>query len=98
MNDIAERLRQGVDPENIRETESAMDEAAAEIARLQELLKGLGGQRYWQGRWRDEEAENARLRAVAQALMDAITRARCEPTPELSAAYEDARRALEGGK
>ena len=35
-----------------------------EIERLQELLRGVGANRYWEGRWRDEAAENERLRAA----------------------------------
>lgn len=35
----------------------------AEIARLNELLRGVGANRYWEGRWRDADAEIARLRA-----------------------------------
>ena len=34
MTDIVERLRQGVDPDNIQETEAAMDRAADEIESL----------------------------------------------------------------
>jgi hypothetical protein len=32
-----------------------------EIAKLQELLRGVGANRYWEGRWRDD---TARLRAL----------------------------------
>ena len=44
----------------------AQDEAQAEIERLKSLLDrhGVGpAERYWEGRWRDEAAENERLRA-----------------------------------
>jgi hypothetical protein len=39
-------------------------EKAGEIERLQELLRGTGANRYWEGRWRDAEAENDRLRSL----------------------------------
>jgi chromosome segregation ATPase len=42
---------------------SERNEQAAEIERLQELLRGVGANRYWEDRWRDEKAENERLRA-----------------------------------
>lgn len=35
----------------------------AEVARLQELLRGVGANRYWEGRWRELQAEFARLQA-----------------------------------
>lgn len=35
-----------------------------EIERLQELLRGAGANRYWEGRWRDQCAEIERLRAA----------------------------------
>jgi hypothetical protein len=41
-----------------------------EIERLQELLRGVGANRYWEGRWRDEAAENERLRAALRAIGD----------------------------
>lgn len=37
----------------------------AEVERLTELLRGTGANRYWEGRWRDEEAEVEQLRAAA---------------------------------
>lgn len=46
MTSIAERLRQGVDPDDIQETESSMDIGANEIERLQtenwQLKQALG--------------------------------------------------------
>lgn len=44
----------------------------AEIERLNELLRGVGANRYWEGCWRDESAENARLRASLLAAADDI--------------------------
>jgi hypothetical protein len=38
MSNIMERLRQGVDPDDIQETEAAMDKGADEIERLRALL------------------------------------------------------------
>jgi hypothetical protein len=34
-----------------------------EIEQLKELLRGIGANRYWEGRWRDEKADNERLRS-----------------------------------
>jgi hypothetical protein len=44
----------------------------AEIARLQELLRGIGANRYWEGRWRDAEAEVDRLQAKIGRLKAAL--------------------------
>ena len=33
----------------------------AEIARLNELLRGVGVNRYWEGRWRHADGELAKL-------------------------------------
>jgi hypothetical protein len=41
----------------------------AENARLQELLRSEGGNRYWEGRWRDEFADNTRLRELLSAVV-----------------------------
>lgn len=61
--DIVERLRacHGIpagDPD------CCCEAAAAEVERLRELLRGVGANRYWEGRWRDAAAENERLRAA----------------------------------
>jgi uncharacterized small protein (DUF1192 family) len=40
----------------------------AEIARLHELLVSTGANRYWEARWRDEYAENEKLRAEIARL------------------------------
>lgn len=45
-------------------------ELRAEIARLQELLRGVGANRYWEGRWRDEVAANARLLAALKEIAE----------------------------
>jgi hypothetical protein len=53
-------------------------EGVAENERLNELLRGVGANRYWEGRWRDEAAENERLlaaldhRGCAKALGDLL--------------------------
>ena len=50
----------------------ALDEAMAEIVRLRRMLdlRGTGpAERYWEGRWRDEAADNERLRGLlAEAI------------------------------
>lgn len=43
-----------------------------EIERLQELLRGVGANRYWEGRWRDEVAEVERLRTDAKRMRNDI--------------------------
>ena len=45
------------------EREADVERLQAEIERLRELLRKEGANRYWEGRWRDEHAENERLRA-----------------------------------
>ncbi len=71
MTDIVTRLR--FDAARCEATfskgvASNIEEAAAEIERLQELLRGTGANRYWEGRWRDENAEVERLRAENDVL------------------------------
>lgn len=68
--DIVERLRHrhnsGCDADILLH-------AAAEIERLQELLRGVGANRYWEGRWRDERercAKIARLEGARAAMTD----------------------------
>ena len=41
-----------------------------EIERYAELLRGVGANRYWEGRWRDAEAEVERLRAALERAND----------------------------
>ena len=82
MTDIVERLRQGVDPGDITETEFAMDTGADEIKRLRKLTE-----------WYDaldlkRIAEAEQLRAFAQYVADM---APGNPAP----LFEKARRALE---
>lgn len=55
---------------------SNIEAAAAEITRLRaenekltELLRGTGANRYWEARWRDERAENEKLRAALKDLL-----------------------------
>ena len=43
---------------------------AAEIERPQELLRGVGANRYWEGRWRDERERCARLERLIQIMLD----------------------------
>ncbi|HTF76599.1 MAG TPA: hypothetical protein VK620_20100, partial [Bradyrhizobium sp.] len=41
-------------------------EKDAEIARLNELLRSEGANRYWEGRWRDADADCEALKAELQ--------------------------------
>ena len=41
-----------------------LQNCAVENEMLHELLRGIGANRYWEGRWRDAEAEIKRLKAV----------------------------------
>jgi hypothetical protein len=41
-----------------------------EKAKLLELLRGVGANRYWEGRWRDADAELIHLRAETQRAVD----------------------------
>jgi hypothetical protein len=50
------------------------DRNDAEIARLNELLRGVGANRYWEGRWRDADAKIARLCAEKAKLVEALRR------------------------
>ncbi len=63
--DIVERLRDWP-----RMTPVACKEAADEIERLRQLLRSEGANRYWEGRWRDADAEIERLRAALQEIAD----------------------------
>jgi|SoimicMinimDraft_17_1059745.scaffolds.fasta_scaffold201264_2 hypothetical protein len=38
-------------------------------ARLTELLRSEGANRYWEGRWRDEFADNTRLRELLRGVV-----------------------------
>lgn len=70
MTDIVEQLR--AQPHILGPLYA---EAADEIERLQELLRGVGANRYWEGRWREAVAEIERLRAEVEwhrALLGAI--------------------------
>jgi|SRR5215472_15149954 len=48
----------------VRDIDQTAEIAAlkSENARLQELLRGIGANRYWEERWRDADKENAKLR------------------------------------
>jgi hypothetical protein len=61
----------------------------AELERLQELLRGVGANRYWEGRWRDEKADNERLAAALEEI------SREYPSPSRFRAGNMARAALE---
>jgi len=69
---------------------AAFNDAADEIERLTHAL-AISGE---EGDAHIKEIK--RLRTILQATLDAITRAQCQPTPELTTAYENARHALEG--
>jgi len=45
-----------------------IDDLKVENAKLQELLRGTGANRYWEGRWRDADNENTKLRAALEAI------------------------------
>jgi hypothetical protein len=73
MSDLDERLRMwpaadGQDGLSSGYVEALMREAADENKRLSELLRGTGANRYWEGRWRDEKAENEKLRTLLGKL------------------------------
>lgn len=82
MSDIIERLRDRA--AMLDEAERPLSDAAIaadEITRLQtennrllELLRSEGANRYWEGRWRDEAAANARFEAKQTQLASALAR------------------------
>lgn len=76
-----ERLRLSVTKGHEPTDEDAIG-ALAEIEQLQELLRGTGANRYWEGRWREEAADNARLRAALNEM-----RSRDERNGSLPPAY-----------
>lgn len=43
------------------------------------LCNDTGEQRYWEGRWRDEKAENERLRAALDDIRTELTRPGSRP-------------------
>jgi hypothetical protein len=70
VTDIVERLRYTATCGVPDFTNSKLlDEAADEIERLEALLRGVGANRYWEGRWRDEKTENERLLAALKAII-----------------------------
>jgi hypothetical protein len=81
-----ERLRQGVDPDDIQETEAAMDKGADEIERLREQSQAAAKA------FADERAENERLRAALQTFIEAIDAGHAPPLE----AYDAARAAMAG--
>lgn len=60
--DLVERLRYGTQQRNHGSLIELCAEAADEIERLRTQCGG--NCRYWEGRWRDEEKENERLRTM----------------------------------
>lgn len=54
--------------EVIEQQEIEITKLRAEVERLRELLRGVGANRYWEGRWRDEVAEVERLRAALEEI------------------------------
>jgi hypothetical protein len=49
-----------------------IDRLKAEIERLRAVLNSDSANRYWEGRWRDEKAENERLRALLTAMDEQV--------------------------
>ena len=70
MSDIVERLRQGVDPDDIQETEAAMDKGADEIARLRTANEYAFGPA---GELAKCRAETERLNKAVAELDDVAT-------------------------
>lgn len=67
---IASRLT-----ERIARTVAAIPDMLARIKDLEEYCERLGqggAERYWEGRWRDEKAENDRLRALVAELREVL--------------------------
>ena len=46
--------------------------AHTKVKRMHDLLLDVGANRYWEGRWRDADAENARLQEFIWRLIDSI--------------------------
>jgi hypothetical protein len=65
-----------------RELEDALAHTGALEAEIERLRTQCGGHcRYWEGRWRDEAAENERLRAlVCDAYNAGFGEGMCEAT------------------
>ena len=66
-----------------------------EIVQLNELLRSEGANRYWEGRWRDEKAENDRLRTLSQnnaTSWDALVRERDALRAEVEALRDEVER------
>lgn len=50
--------------EEIKTLRAEVDRLRTEVYRLHEHLRGVGANRYWEGRWRDADAEVERLRTM----------------------------------
>lgn len=77
------RLRERADAleEKFRDAEDGYVKAAAraevaqaEVDRLAELLRGVGANRYWEGRWRDEYAERQKVQYRVTVTDDLLRR------------------------
>ena len=69
----SERLRTGL--------AAKLSEMQSEIEQLRETLRSTGANRYWESRWRDEKAENDKLRDENERLRGHIY-ASNRPQPE----------------
>ena len=87
MSDIVERLRTPSDM-----WPAVCEEAADEIERLLELLRGVGANRYWEERWRDAEAGIERLERGIRSVHDYVLADR------IGDALHDCDALLAGGK
>lgn len=71
MSDIVERLR-ALEGRVMIAPAGMLDEAAKTIESLRAVLNVHGG-RYWEGRWRDADAEVERLRAALERARTILT-------------------------
>jgi len=52
--------------------EAKLAEAEDEIGRLEERLRGVGANRYWEDRWRDESAINTELLSALDRICGTV--------------------------
>jgi cell division protein FtsB len=94
VTDIVDRLLAEIRNRPFHRAFNLIGEAAAEIERLRdenenlrELLRGVGANRYWEGRWLAAERESERLLAVivrALAIADEVSRENVELRAEVN--------------